>query len=606
MRNVRSAPVMLALVLAFAAAAGLTGQADATPAARPLLEFASWQRGAAENDLLYRLSVAPLPDRQTARWALARHYLGQGNAADALGVLGAMMHEQPGLEASAQFRAMRGYAQLRLGHIADAANDLEQIPLDGEAQIWLLRVPVREAQAKHAEAVAAFRRGAGALVLLPLADRLAVEISALRSAVAIQDKALATRLISELAKAKLAPAQLAELTLLRSKAAAMSGQAEMAAYYLKQAEKSAIRKVSTEARLIAVQQALRARSIAPAQAIQQLDKLRFSWRGDQVEFDLLSTLSALHLQSGHYRPALSTMREAVTYFPASDRTRALSSKMQNLFADLFARGGADKMPPLEALSLFSDFRELVPLGDSGDRMIRQLSDRLIGVGLPDRAAGLLEHQVRYRLTGTPQAVVAIRASLVELKANQPKQALALIRLTKQNDMPDAVRQTRDLVEARALIQLGQAASALDLIEDNSGKTADHLRMDAYWRTKNWSKLHRVAASLYADPVFRLQSADQRQLLRWAFALAMDGTAVERDVLHRRFGSMMAASPYAEAFALLTSARQIGTADTKRLAVALADIDQLQDLSRLYDASATKPAAPGPQAALQQATRLAAN
>ncbi len=596
------------VMLGFAIVSELSVQAASSeqalsPVTRPILDFSGWHTSEPENELLYQLSVAPMPNRQTARWALARYYIGQDNVPDALGVLGAMAGAEPKMELSVSYRALRGYAQLRMGHIADAANDLEQIPLDGEAQIWLLRVQLREAQGKDADAVIAYQRGVAAIRSMTAADRTSIQFSALRSAISTRHLTLASRIISTLPKAGLTASQAAEVDLLQGKMATLSNRDDVAAYYFNKAEMSASRKISTDAKISVIRQALRKHQLTPSQAIDRLDRLRFAWRGDRIEFGLLTTLSDLYVQTKQWRQALATMREAVTYFPISDQTRALNAQMQTLFVTLFSNGTAARMQPLEALSLFSDFRDLVPLGDEGDRMIRQLADRLIDVGLPDRAAGLLEYQVRYRLMGTPQAVVAVRAGLVELMANQPKQAVALLRLTKQNDMPDDVRQMRDLVEARALIQLGRVASALDLIEDDAGRFADLLRIDGYWRTKDWKGLRIAAAALYADPVSRLQVMDQRQVLRWAFALAMDGSAVERDILRRRFGVMMARTSYGEAFALLTSARQIGTAETKRLAVVLADIDQLQDLSGLYSATSVVP----PQrVAAPKSVKLAAN
>jgi hypothetical protein len=254
---------------------------------------------------------------------------------------------------------------------------------------------------------------------------------------------------------------------------------------------------------------------------------------------------------------------------------------------LFDEGAAVKMPPLEAFSLFSDYRDLAPLGEQGDGMIRRLSERLLTAGLPDRAAGLLEHQVRYRLTGTPQAVVAIRAALVDLMAHQPRQAVAILRLTRQNDLPPDVVQKRNLVEARALIELGQLASALDLLEDDRSQLAVYLKLDAHWRSKNWPALRAVAASLYTVPPKTLTDETQKQLVRWAFAVAMDGAVGERELLRRRYNTAMSASRYQVAFGLLTSAGQIGTAQTKRLAATLADIDGLQDMSGVYPAQEKK-------------------
>ncbi len=43
---------------------------------------------------------------------------------------------------------------------------------------------------------------------------------------------------------------------------------------------------------------------------------------------------------------------------------------------LFLAGKGDALPPIAALGLFYDFRELTPIGRRGDEMIRRLADRL--------------------------------------------------------------------------------------------------------------------------------------------------------------------------------------------------------------------------------------
>ena len=67
------------------------------------------------------------------------------------------------------------------------------------------------------------------------------------------------------------------------------------------------------------------------------------------------------------------------------------------------------MPPIDALSLFYDFRDLTPVGRRGDEMIRKLADRLVSVDLLDQAAEVLQHQVDNRLQGAARAQVAVQA-----------------------------------------------------------------------------------------------------------------------------------------------------------------------------------------------------
>ena len=66
--------------------------------------------------------------------------------------------------------------------------------------------------------------------------------------------------------------------------------------------------------------------------------------------------------------------------------------MAKLRADYFRRlyrdGAADDAPPVRALGLYEEFRELTPPGAEGERMVRRLADRLAKVDLLDEAAEL--------------------------------------------------------------------------------------------------------------------------------------------------------------------------------------------------------------------------
>ncbi len=530
-----------------------------------------------ERELIYKLSMAPLPERQDVRWRLAEYYVTLGKAPDALGVLAVIVRNEPKLDSSPRMLFLRGRAHFLMGHYEDARADLEQIVLDGEPQVWLRRVVLREEMGKNGEAIVAWKRGVSALPKLSVQEQAGVRFAVARAAIADQNLALVDAVLTGLPKSQ----HYAEADLLRARASLLAGNADHANYYLKMASNDGDRRIGAEAELILINQALHLKTLSPSQAIAQLDKLRFAWRGDRFELAVLRKLADLYIQTGQWRAALTSLRQASTYIQEGRRDPVLSHDMQSIFSSLFANGKAETLPPLEALSLFSDFRDLAPLGEEGDRMIRNLSDRLVTVGLPDRAARLLGYQVQHRLSGTAQSVVAVRAALLDILSNQPKSAVAILRATKQNELPDDIRRLRYLVEARALIQMAETESALNLIQDDRSLVADRLRADGYWRAKNWRALHKKIAQIYTENSQNLTNSDHRMILRWAFALSMDGTAAEREQLKKRYSEAMEKTSYHKAFGLLTSGTEISTKQISSLAVTLADIDRLEDISLLY-------------------------
>src|SRR5258708_22551495 len=100
------------------------------------------------------------------------------------------------------------------------------------------------------------------------------------------------------------------------------------------------------------------------------------------------------------------MRTALLAHPNSDMTRKIQDEAAVTFESLFLGGKGDGLPPVEALGIFYDFRELTPIAPRGDEMIRRLAQRLVAVDLLDQAAELLQHPADPPLQAAAQRQVA--------------------------------------------------------------------------------------------------------------------------------------------------------------------------------------------------------
>ena len=143
-----------------------------------------------------------------------------------------------------------------------------------------------------------------------------------------------------------------------------------------------------------------------ADAINDLETLTTTWRGDETEAEALQLLARLYTEDGRFRDAFHVMRTALKAHPNAELTRRIQEESMTSFEGLFLAGKGDALPAIEALALFYDFRELTPIGRRGDEMIRRLADRLVAVDLLYQASELLQHQVDHRLQGAARAQVA--------------------------------------------------------------------------------------------------------------------------------------------------------------------------------------------------------
>ena len=170
------------------------------------------------------------------------------------------------------------------------------------------------------------------------------------------------------------------------------------------------------------------------------------------------------------------------------------------FDSLFLGGKGDALPPIEALGLFYDFRDLTPIGRRGDEMIRRLADRLVSVDLLDQAAELLQHQVDHRLQGAARAQVATRLAVIYLMNRKPDRALATLQATRTAELSNELRDQRLLLEARALSDIGRHDLALEVIANIDSREAIRLRSDILWAARRWRAGRRADRTALRRPL----------------------------------------------------------------------------------------------------------
>jgi hypothetical protein len=336
--------------------------------------------------------------------------------------------------------------------------------------------------------------------------------------------------------------------------------------------------IASQAVYYRVAAGLQSGSMSTQSAINALERLRFRWRGDLLELKTLRKLAQIYFTEKRWREGLGVLRVATANFPNDDGAMQAQDDMRAGFVNLFLKGKADSMPPLQALSVFYDFIELTPIGPDGDEMIRRMSERLVAVDLLGPAEELLDYQTNKRLEGVGRAQVATRLAMVQLMDHKPQAVLETLRSTEISTMPDDVRHQRLLMQARAMAELKQWDQALDLIAVDQLPDTQRLRADIYWRSSNWPLAGKAAedalAQRFADPA--PLSAEERQIAMRAavaYSLANDEVSLER--LRGHFGPRMQASADASAFAVLTQRIDMQGLAFRDAAARIASVDTLK-------------------------------
>lgn len=564
--------------------------ADPRSGVTEILQFDEWRKVEGENyreqeeNLLRRVAQASPGQRQAARLALAQFYAANDMQPETLGTLAKARAEQPDLERDKLYRALRGIANLRMGRLAEAATDLDSKVFDDDPDILAYRGMLAAERDDWPAARRAFSLAGAAVAKFPPDLRAPIRLTMARAWLAGGDITAATEELRALSGDTLTRAQAAEGNYVRGVLANATNRPEDAIRYFDLASASGDRRARALAEFAKTELLLSRKLINNEQAIERLEQLRFAWRGGPYEFNLLRRLGELQFSIGDLRGGITTFRQIVKYFPKSPEVPLLTKQMSDEFAKLFLDGGAQALPPLSALALYYDYRELTPPGPEGDEIIGKLADRLVSVDLLNRAAELLEHQITYRLRSEERARAGARLAVVYLLDRNPDAALKSLQNTQAANLSPGIALERRLLEARALGDLDRFAEAQNLLGQMQGREAQRLRADLHWRAKDWVAFARTVGQLigdrHADPA--PLSADERKLiLQLAVAYSLSNDAAALTDLRRKYEAAFRDTPDAATFTAVASTVERGAGDPREMAAAIAQIGQYEAFMSQY-------------------------
>jgi tetratricopeptide (TPR) repeat protein len=375
----------------------------------------------------------------------------------------------------------------------------------------------------------------------------------------------------------------AELDYLHGSYNEMSGQFDRALDDYDHAASGDNREYHAKGALASVELQLKLQRITPQEAVDKIDRLRFSWREEDFEFALLRRLAELQAQAGDYPDALRSLRSLANNYPTNKGTSGVLKMMSDTFAKLYLDGAADSMSPVSAIGLYDEFRDLTPTGAKGDEMIRKLADRLAAVDLLDRAAELLKHQVTYRLQGLDKARVGSQLALLDLLDQQPQQALDALQASEMDGLPAELQQQRRHLKARALSDLDRVTDAIQVLIGDPSAEAAQLRAEIYWRSKNWTEAAAALETLVprSDRGTTFDDGSAKLVISWATALCLANDERGLAAVRRSYGPAMAGTPFNDGFTLLTSALDRDVPDMPAITAKIKEAEGFQTFMSNY-------------------------
>jgi tetratricopeptide (TPR) repeat protein len=560
----------------------------ASTAVRPIFDVGEWRKNQGENFMareraLAATAVAAGPDqRAPARIDLARFYLARGMYPEAKGVLDLALADTRRGEEDPAALIVHSVASTLMGRPELALKDLANpaIGANYDSQLWKALACAR--QGKWAEAREKFKNVEFAITSLPIELQRTVITEAMRASLEVKDYSGAARRAADLEVIGLPPEQKPAVLVLRGRLAEALGHDKDALGEYRMAVASADRAAAAEGKLFEIALRQKHDEISPADALHELETLSVMWRGDGIEVKALVMMARLYSEAGRYGESFSADRTATRLQPNAEISRQGQDEAAALFAQLFVGSRGDDLPPVDALGLFYEYRELTPIGRRGDEMIRRLADRLVAVDLLDQASELLQYQVDHRLEGAARAQVAARLAMVYLTNRKPDRAIAALRTTRIADLAGELRQQRLLLEARAQSDIGRHDLALDIISNIAGREAIRLRSDIYWASRRWREASEQIELYYADrwrdfkPLNTVEKGDVIRALV-GYALAQDVIGLAR--FREKYAPLMSGDDDRAAFETASQPADANSAEFAPIAKMAASVDTLDGFLR---------------------------
>ncbi|MEO5338589.1 MAG: tetratricopeptide repeat protein, partial [Magnetospirillum sp. WYHS-4] len=574
------------------AAAG--GKLAGAGALSKVFDFEKWRRGTPKTVSLERqrfqkvvAASAGAISRDKARVDLARFLLSAGLAAEALGILDVMDAERPDQLNQAEHRALKGAASFLMSRWEDAREHFSHQSLQGndEAALWL---SATQAAAGDVAGAGGELLRTGALIRsYPKIIKLPLGLLVAEAAIESGELKAAAQFLEVLQKEELGYKDQLQLDYVDGRLKAVAGDFDKAVATWEGVMEGTHLPSEVKATVARGELLYKLNKISRAELIEELEDLRFTWRGDDQEFALLRRMGSLYIEEGAFRDGLRTLRQAATYFRQHPDAPAVTQQMADAFARLYLEDAADSLPPITAIALYDEFKELTPAGPRGDEMIRKLADRLVKVDLLEQAAALLEQQVQYRLKGVERARVGARLALVHLFDQKAEKALEVLKGSEEPGMPQELADLRRHLQTRILMQLGRHDEALGLLKADKSPNADRLRADIFWDLKDWPNTAQAYRKLLenakAEPNKPVSEEQARFILNLAIALTLSGNERGTAKLRQDYMAPMDATPYKDPFRLISRTPADGLIDYSTIAGRVAEAANFQAFMNAYRA-----------------------
>lgn len=478
-------------------------------------------------------------------------YLGLGKVPEALALVNLLRESYPDIALMPAFRALDGVTQLLLNRAGKATELLDALTYDPEPKFWHCLAKASTNEFIDTDNLHDLVRYKKYYQLLPMALQSHFQTLILQVAVLHKE----VNVLQVYADPKFYPGDIFVEQLFKLATAIITleqGKKAKAIQQLKSLSQNLIsRRVATLAAFELIKLEEKEKSIQPADNLSRLNQLRFSWRGDLLEYCIARYYVAQLTDNNFYAKTLPILRSLIKYFPDQANRDKLPELMQKNLMTFFDQKPEPSL--MESLSIFQEFGDLAPNSADGDKIILKATGELVRLDLYHDALDILKKYTDKifkdkEIDAGRKEMLLYKTAVVELLAKEAKECLKTLAqiMTPSKKMTDDIA----VLKAEALKQNNEFEAAVASLGDTLLQAEK--KGELYFSKERWEEAavnYQKALDLVADDDKKTQAECVANL---ALCYALQNNQDKLSSLKETYGTLMDESKHKNMFQFLTA------------------------------------------------------
>ena len=555
-----------------------------------ILDVAAWSSNE-PRDYLRDLKVlqnnvlnADKNNKDVQRLILARYYFANGMYPEAMSVVRVIVADNPAMAELPGLIALRGAINFMMMRYDEAIKDLSSPLLKNDMASDYWRAATLAASSRTPELyLQTMKDNMAILQAYPYPIKTRLALAGLHAAVAGGDEFSIQNFMEAAYNSQNSKAENDEITFYHALWQEASGMYTLARNEMKQLAEGTDFYFRAMGGLEKVRMDTRANAITPQERIEELERLSYAWRGGEFEYNLMTMLVAAYQDQKNFSQVLHILKDMQVRFNGMQESERIQKLMEDIFQKLYLSENEEILSPVKAIALYEEFKELTPSGEKGAQIVRRLADRLVSIDLLDRAADLLDDQIRQPIGNKERGLISTRLALVRLLNKEPEKALNALKISEKSRFSDRLQKQRRYIQAKALADLKKTNEAAKLLEDDESQEAKMLRAEIFWQAQMWDKAADALKLLITRPRpdVPLTQQEAQRVLDWAAALRLAGRPKVVMRLRENFMPYMEKTNLAEAFDFITKTPQQGLLDYHQVAKEVESAESFHTFAKEY-------------------------